>query len=298
MTTQLSLFQQELPDFLKSAEPNALTKSLAGNTANKKISIRGNVFRMVVGGEEIRKSDSRSLQFIIVNASPHVARQFYEGAYNPENKAAADCWSLDGKAPDATAAKPQGTKCDTCPQNIKGSGQNGGRACRFLRRLAVILPDAPDVYQLVVPPQSLFGKGDKNTMPFDQYLKYVASNRRNIDEVITQATFDTDSATPKLFFDAVAHVSSQEQLDMARAAGLTEDAQRAITYSVSAVEGAGNTNKALPKPAEANPEPQKGEVAEPQEEEVAEPKKREGKASKAEPAPKKDLQDIMKQWAE
>lgn len=290
MTTELSLFQDALPDFLKNAEPDALTKSLAGNTGNKRISIRGNVFRMIVGGEEVRKSDSRSLQFIIVNGSPHVARQFYAGAYDADNKASPDCWSLDGKKPDATAGNPQHTDCDTCPQNIKGSGQGGSRACRFLRRLAVMLPDAPDVYQMVVPSQSIFGKGDKNSMPFDQYVKYVASNRRNINTVITQATFDTDSATPKLFFDAVAHVN-KDQYEMAIVAGETDEAKRAISYTVAQTDGVTN-KKALPKPAEESAE----ESAE--EAEVAEPKKREGKASKAEPAPKKDLQDIMKQWAE
>jgi hypothetical protein len=127
-------------------------------------------------------------------------------------------------------------------------------------------------------------------MPFDQYVKYVASNRRNINTVITQATFDTDSATPKLFFDAVAHVN-KDQYEMAIAAGETDEAKRAISYTVAQTDGVTN-KKALPKPAEESAEESVEEA------EVAEPKKREGKASKAEPAPKKDLQDIMKQWAE
>ena len=284
MSTQLSLFQNDLPDFLKDMEPDALTKALAGNTSNKRISIRGNVFRMVVGGEEIRKSESRSLQFIIVNASPHIARQFYAGAYDPENKGAADCWSLDGKTPDATAENKQHTDCMGCPQNIKGSGQGDSRACRYLRRLAVMMPGDPDVYQLVVPSQSVFGKGDKDSMPFDQYTKFVASNRRSINTVVTQASFDTDSATPKLFFDAVAHVT-EAQYHAAVAAGATDEAKRAISYSVNASDGA-SKKKALPAPeakaveADATPEP----------------KKRASKEVKVEP--KKDLQDVMKQWAE
>ena len=283
MSTQLSLFQNDLPDFLKNAEPDALTKALAGNTSSKRISIRGNVFRMVVGGEEVRKSDSRSLQFIVVNASPHVARQYYAGAYDPENKGAADCWSLDGKTPDTTAGNKQHTDCSGCPQNIKGSGQGDSRACRYLRRLAVTMPGDPDVYQLVVPSRSIFGQGDKDSMPFDQYVKFVAANRRSINTVVTQASFDTDSATPKLFFDAVAHVT-EAQYNAAVAAGATDEAKRAISYSVNAT--ASDKKKALPAP----------EAKAVEAEAAPEPKKRASKEVKVEP--KKDLQDIMKQWAE
>jgi hypothetical protein len=291
MSTELSLFQNDLPDFLKNAEPDALTKALAGNTSNKRISIRGNVFRMVVGGEEVRKSDSRSLQFIVVNASPHVARQYYAGAYDPENKGAADCWSLDGKTPDATAENKQHTDCTGCSQNIKGSGQGDSRACRYLRRLAVTMPGDPDVYQLVVPSQSIFGKGDKDSMPFDQYVKFVASNRRSINTVVTQASFDTDSATPKLFFDAVAHVT-EAQYNAAVAAGATDEAKRAISYSVNANASDGaNKKKALPAP-----EAKSVEAEAPVADATPEPKKRASKEVKVEP--KKDLQDIMKQWAE
>lgn len=296
MSTELSLFQNDLPDFLKNSEPDALTKALAGNTSNKRISIRGNVFRMVVGGEEVRKSDSRSLQFVIVNASPHVARQYYAGAYDPENKGAADCWSLDGKTPDATAENKQHTDCTGCPQNIKGSGQGESRACRYLRRLAVMMPGDPDIYQLVVPSQSIFGKGDKDSMPFDQYVKFVASNRRSINTVITQASFDTDSATPKLFFDAVAHVT-EAQYNAAVVGGASDEAKRAISYSVNAGASDGaNKKKALPAPEAKAPEAAAVEAEAAVAEAAPEPKKRASKEVKAEP--KKDLQDIMKQWAE
>jgi hypothetical protein len=118
-------------------------------------------------------------------------------------------------------------------------------------------------------------------MPFDQYTKFVASNRRSINTVVTQASFDTDSATPKLFFDAVAHVT-EAQYHAAVAAGATDEAKRAISYSVNVSDGA-SKKKALPAPAPVSD-------AEP------EPKKRASKEVKVEP--KKDLQDIMKQWAE
>ena len=52
--SDITLFQSNnLPDYLKEVELDDLTKSLAGNTSVKRISIRGGVFRMVVGGEEV-----------------------------------------------------------------------------------------------------------------------------------------------------------------------------------------------------------------------------------------------------
>jgi hypothetical protein len=150
-----------------------------------------------------------------------------------------------------------------------------------------------------VPSQSIFGKGDKDSMPFDQYVKFVASNRRSINTVITQASFDTDSATPKLFFDAVAHVT-EAQYNAAVVGGASDEAKRAISYSVnaSASDGA-NKKKALPAPEAKAPEAAavEAEAAEAAVADAApEPKKRASKEVKAEP--KKDLQDIMKQWAE
>lgn len=51
--SEVTLFQQEIPAYLKRAGMDDLTKSLAGNTGLKRISIRGGVFRMMVNGEEI-----------------------------------------------------------------------------------------------------------------------------------------------------------------------------------------------------------------------------------------------------
>jgi hypothetical protein len=44
--SDITLFQSNnLPDYLKEVELDDLTKSLAGNTSTKRISIRGGVFR-------------------------------------------------------------------------------------------------------------------------------------------------------------------------------------------------------------------------------------------------------------
>jgi hypothetical protein len=190
--------------------------------------------------------------------------------------------------PDAGVEEPVHSNCQDCPNNVKGSGQGSSRACRFSRRLALQVVGDPteDVYQFVLPSQSIFGKGDGDNMPFEQYAKYLSGNGRSIEDVITEMSFDTDSATPKLFFKAVAHVS-KEQHESAVKAGKSDEAKRAIVFTVAQTDGV----KKLASPAEA-----KAEASDGAEDEVAEPKKRESTKPKVTDAGKKDLAEVMKKW--
>jgi len=185
MSNEISLFQQAVPDYIKEAGVDELTRSLGGGGGSKRISIRGSVFRMMVGGEEIAKNESRSMNVVVVNGTKHVARKFYAGKYVAGEAAPPDCWSNDGIIPDASVESPQGSNCDNCPQNIKGSGNGDSRACRYEKRLAVVLADdiKGSVYQLLLPSKSYFGKGDLDKMPFEQYAKYVASQGYNINMI-------------------------------------------------------------------------------------------------------------------
>ena len=293
MNTALSVFNEALPDFLQNAQSSELTKALAGNI-NKRLSIRGNVFRMVVGGEEVRKADGRTLNVIIVNAAPKVSRIFYKNAYIQGETAAPDCWSAQGDFPDPDVEDKQGAACATCPQNIKGSSRDGkSRACSFQRRLAVMIVGDPtgDVYQLTLPSRSIFGEDDGDNLSFNQYVKLLIANGRSIENMITELSFDTDSATPKLFFKPIAHVN-REQYDMVVKASKSEAALRAIKFTVAKTDGVKKEPQAaLAAPKEAPKEEPKAEAPK---EEVPLPKKRESK--KVDPEAKKDLADIMKQW--
>lgn len=284
--TALTLFQQELPDYLKEVELNDLTKSLAGNTGSKRISIRGAVFRLVVNGEEIAKNENRFMNVVIVNGAPDVARSYHASKYVPGETSPPDCWSNDGKTPDASIEAPQALTCNECPQNINGSGQNNSKACRYLQRLAVVLADdiGGDVYQLTLPSKSVFGRGDADKMPFQQYAKYVGSQGRNIDQIVTEIRMDSDSDTPKLVFRPVRFLTREEWMS-AKAQGSTPAAKSAVKQTP--VE----RKKEQPKLAA----PAKADAA-PKEEVVEEPKKRVAKKN-AEPAPKKDFADVISSWA-
>lgn len=285
--SEVTLFQQEVPAYLKRAGMDDLTKSLAGNTGLKRISIRGGVFRMMVNGEEIAKNEGRAMNVVIVNGGRNIARQFYAGKYVAGESSAPDCWSNDGNAPDASVEEPQAKTCEGCSQNIKGSGQGDSRACRFQQRLAVLLADDidGDVFQLVLPSKSIFGRGDLDKMPFQQYAKYVGAQGKSINTLVTELRLDSDSDTPKLTFKPVKYLSEQEW-ETAKEKGDSPAARSAVMQTPAATDGA------KVKPVMKAVVVEKVEV-----EEVPEPVKRASKKN-AEPAPKKDFKDVISSWTD
>jgi hypothetical protein len=277
--SEVTLFQQGLPDYLKEVALDDMTKALSGGGAQaKRISVRGGVFRLMVGNKEVAKNESRAMNVVIVNGSPKIGRTFYAGAYDSNNPAVPDCWSADGEKPDASIEAPQHSNCQDCPQNIKGSGQGDSRACRYKQRLAVLLADDidGDVYGLELASTSLFGNNkDVNKMPFQQYAKYVGSQNKNINTLITEMRLDSDSATPKLVFKPVRFLT-REEWSSAVEKGNTIEAKQAVTMSFQKKE-------------------EQGLLAAPKEASTPEPTKRVSRKP-AEPTEKKELSDIMNKW--
>lgn len=235
-TTELDIFKTaQLPTYLQEGL-DASTKALMGSANNRRISIKGGVFRMVVNGKEVAKSDDRAQQWIIVRNALDTGRMYFAGTYQEGKTVTPTCWSSDSKTPDASVPAPQASNCAQCPQNVKGSGQGEGRACRFSHRIAVALPNKPDeVYQVVLPSQSIFGDGAQNKWPFRAYGKYLAQNGVNLRAVVTEARFDTDSPTPKLTFRPVRLLTDEEYASMAAVAD-SEEAKRACTLTVTIKE--------------------------------------------------------------
>jgi hypothetical protein len=120
-----------IPDFLRDVNDQTL-KDITGGTGGKQISIKGGVWRMIVGGEEVSKNEDRAMNFIIVAASKGVSRTFYEGKYEEGANVKPSCWSAEGTVPNQEVLNPQSANCATCRQNIEGSGEGKSRACRFL----------------------------------------------------------------------------------------------------------------------------------------------------------------------
>jgi len=291
--SEMTLFSKggnTLPAHLKNLQLDATTKALmggSGGTGGKRISIRGNVFRMMVDGKEIAQNEDRAMNIIIAAANANVSRNYYAGTYQEGQAMAPTCWSNDGVTPDIKAEQPQASKCASCQQNIKGSGQGDSRACRFTQRLAVLLENdiRGDIYQLSLPAQSIFGAAENGKMPLQSYAKFLGSHGLPVTAVVTEMRFDTASATPRLTFKAVRPLN-EEELAMAQDKGQSAEAKSAIAATAAQMDGATKISAPAVEVPKAEPKVEAEAV------ETAEPTKR---AKKAAP---KDVADILDDWAE
>jgi len=296
--SEMTLFSKggnTLPAHLKNLQLDATTKALMGGSgvSGKRISIRGNVFRMMVDGKEVAQNEDRAMNIIIAAANTNVSRTYYAGTYQEGQATAPSCWSNDGAAPDIKSESPQASKCASCPQNIKGSGQGDSRACRFSQRLAVLLENdiRGDVYQLTLPAQSIFGATENGKMPLQSYAKFLGSHGLPVTAVVTEMRFDTASATPRLTFKAVRPLDEAE-LTMTQEKGQSAEAKVAIASTAAQADGVTKPTVQIAAPTVAVEAPK--EQPKVQAEEVkAEPTKRSTK--KAAP---KDVADILDDWAD
>lgn len=257
------------------------TLAVAGGATkgNKRISIEGRVFRKIVGGKEQSVNTDNSMNVVIVKMAHEASRTYYNQSYKKGVKLSPACWSNDSKTPDAEVASPCAATCAECPQSVKGSGQGGqGTACRLSWRIAVVLPNDPsgDVYQLVLPATSAFGKEEGGKWPFRPYIQMLANNNVSAGRIVTKMQFDINSPVPRLLFAPVSAVP-EDVRDVIARQGKTPAAENAIRLTVYKTDGGSEAEA----PAQA---------------EIAEPVKRET-TRKAAPETAEDVSDIVKKWA-
>ena len=299
--SNLTIFKQ--PGAVSTARrmPSALAQTLAQSNTMRRIGTNTNgTFKRIVNGEQIGDAVRGEINVIIVDALPKVSRVFYAGKYDPNAKPTLpDCWSNLGDKPEAGSPNPQANNCTECPQNIKGSGENGGRSCRFQRRIAVLVEGDPtgEVYQFNVPAKSLFGKGSGNVHPFESYVKYLLANGESPDTVVTNISYDLNADSMELLFTPLRSID-EDEYQMVKAAQADPETKKYIQLTVAQTDGA----KAPAPKAIAAPEPvqQVTRSDEPEEEAeiIEEPVKR--TAKKEEPAVenKEDLAAILDAWGD
>lgn len=302
--SDLTLFNKDkLPAYLKKIEMDETSKSLLGSGGSPRISIKGSVFRKIVNGEEVMRNEDRAMNVIFLSMGKEEYRTYYAETYKEGQTTTPDCWSSDGKTPDAVVTNPQHPNCADCPQNIKGSGQGDSRACRFSRWTAVALENDldGDVLQLVLPSQSVFGKGEKGKLPLRQYAKFLAGHNLPVTAVVTEMRFDTDSATPKLTFKPVRPLEEAEYIKC-RELAVSPEAVEAVTMTFTPKEDIGNTvevdeeSEAIAKAAAAK-HAKKPKVEEPapvadDADDEEEPPKVKGKKKP------EDVKSVLNQWAD
>ncbi len=291
-----------------------LGKVFAQKSMSRRIAISANgTFRKIVNGEPVGKAVRGGLDVIIVAALPEVSREFYAKAFDPDGKVTIpDCWSNRNDKPEAASPNPQAKTCAECPQNVKGSGGSDRKACRYQRRIGVILPDenTGDVYQFKIPSKSLFGKGSGSIHPFESYVKYLQAGNENPDTVITNVSFNDESSTPVLVFSPT-RVLDDNEYAFVQQIQSSNDLNRYTMRTVSQTDGVIALPPAAEKPTitfSDEPEDEEEVVAAPAPRAVVvedadfedEPKpiKRVTKKVEATPIPKKDLADVIDKWGD
>lgn len=295
--SNLTLFNSgaSLPDYLRNPEED-ITKSLAGQSNSKAISIKGGVWRMVSGGEEIARNEDRAMNFVIVAAAKTNSRTYFAGKYEEGKDAAPTCWSADGVKPneEVPAEQRQCSTCAQCPQNIEGSGEGKSRACRFSRRLAVALENdiGGDIYRLQLPAKSIFGKPVDGKMSLQAYANFLSGHGVPISGVVTEARFDTAEAVPVLRFKAVRPLT-REEWELSKAQGASDEARRAVDFKLNV-----KADKPQVLPAAFTQSPAAMEVSPPAVE-VSEPVKRVKKVAPAVPQAeeKPNVAAILSDWS-
>lgn len=297
MSKEIGLFEgaANVPAHLRGGELSDTAKALgAGGGGLKWISIKGGVFRMMVGRQQVATSDDRSMKIVVVASAPGYARTYYDASYKEGERAVPACWSDDGNAPSENVPEPQSSLCASCPQNVKGSGASGRRACRHSARLAVVLEGdmGGDVYGLTVPATSIFGSVDSDQyLPLQEYVKKLAGYSYDVVKVVTEMKFDTNSPVPKLMFRAVRPLEEAEWAQVKGQGSSTEAKTHTGERKFERKEDdAAPAEK--PKAVAKQVEPEVVEEVE----EVEEPKK---VSKKKEPEPKsKDLSGILDEWGD
>ena len=129
--------------------------------------------------------------------------------------------------------------------------------------------------------KSLFGDSNvENSYTFENYSKVCINNGKSIDHIVTSIFFNEDNDNQSLLFMPMRWIRSEEYN---AAVKLTESGSTKRIVMMTPYQA--DTAKALPAPA-----------SEP--EEAPEPKKRESKKEPAAPAPKSNLDAIVKAWAD
>ena len=213
MSNELATLIENFPSLVGTGLDEDTRAVAGGNNGSKRISIKGGVFRKMVGGKEIGAIEDRHMNIIFVKMAHDPSRTYYAEAYKEDTKVSPACWSNNSKTPDADVKSPMSPTCSACPKSIKGSGHGGtGSACRLSWRTAVVLPNDPsgDVMQLVLPATSVWGDEDNGRWPFRPYVQMLANNNISAGRVVTKMQFDTKATAPKIIFSPVAAVPTED----------------------------------------------------------------------------------------
>lgn len=203
MSKQEIVIPEHLKKFMTNSQASTDADAMAASSISiPRISLRGRKFRLIEGGEELRKPADELFGVILAvePGSGLMQKTYYAKGYQSGDSSPPDCSSTNGVTPDPWIAEPVNNKCSTCPMNAFGSAktQNGkkSKACKDSKRLWVAEPDkiGGTVFAMGVPVTSLKAMAEYGAM--------LKANGVPAAAVITRFTMK-DSEFPELLFDFV-----------------------------------------------------------------------------------------------
>lgn len=220
MGTEISLFDQplQLPAYLQAFNSSLTTDLALGGFSGNRIGLKGSRFRLIVNGQEEAVLETFNLDVIIVGAAPQVARIYFGGNYDPDEKSHPLCYSANGEVPGADVINPQAARCAICPMNEKGSKISDQgvktKACNYFKRMVVALVDDPEhrLFKLDAKSMSIFGEGEaaQNKFTLNEYAKKFSTRGLDPAHFVTRLSFDPNSSVPKLYFSPLRSISEDE----------------------------------------------------------------------------------------
>lgn len=218
MSDMIAVDSTALPSVFQAADDanDELTAGISSGFGV--ISYRGRVWRVKYKGEEaiITNDDGdpkASLECVMLRSASILTKQYYAKQYVEGDDSEPDCFSSDGVKPDAGAPQKQADLCATCPKNAFGSkitdSGKKAKACSDTKRVAIVpYPDLDnEAYGgpllLRIPPSALSDLAHYAQKLKAAGLPYYA--------VVTKLSFDLEASYPKLKFDFVKVIDTQEE---------------------------------------------------------------------------------------
>ena len=211
MTNQVTPFQAgALPASIMqngSALSDAALGGVSGGSPDR-ISLRNSRFHFYIDGSLAKTLEQTQLQVVLIGASPHVQRTYYDTTFDPNASTAPACSSADGVTPNG-GDKRQGTACSTCPQNVKQPNpREPGKMhtpCSFSKDIVVwVVGDAEyRPYLLSLSAMTLFSKEDnaaQNLYSFRGVQQMLKGHSVPVEAAVLTLSFDLQQSVPKLLF--------------------------------------------------------------------------------------------------
>jgi hypothetical protein len=168
----------------------------------------GTTARIKTGGKKFAFSDDPDTKLegpIPVIIIGWISENMYYGGaiYDEKNPVPPVCWALNEEprllTPTDKPTDKQADSCSVCPQNEWESGIGKSKACKNMRKLAVIransVSEDDPIFALSVSPTGL--------KEFDGYVRKLGQKNIMPAMVITELSFDEGRAYPSLKFRSV-----------------------------------------------------------------------------------------------